>query len=130
MKFSAVSWRWVLIGWTVVLWISRLRNVLTDDDLTDTGRAVRVGVVALFVALALVAALGLRRGRPQALVVLIVWTVGYWLIRGGGILIGDWSVTFKVVHTVLMVVSVGLAALAWRALRGADPGARTPLRSG
>jgi len=103
---------WLLIGFTVVLWLSRLRNVVTDDDLTTNGRAVRVGVVVLFVVLAVVAAVGLGRSKLAGLWVLIVWTVGYWLIRGGGILVGDWSVGFKVVHTVLMVVSIGLATLA------------------
>lgn len=105
---------WLLIGYTVVLWLSRLRNVLADDDLTASGRAVRVGVVVLFVALAVAAGVGLRRGSSRPLVVLIVWTIGYWIVRGGGILIGDWSTGFKVVHTVLMVASLALAALAWR----------------
>jgi hypothetical protein len=90
---------------------------LADDDLTTTGRAVRIGVVAVFVLLALAAAANLRQAKPGGLIVLIVWTVGYWLVRGGGILIGDWSVGFKVVHTVLMAVSIGLAAFAWSALR-------------
>ena len=102
---------WILIGWTVVLWLSRLRNVLADDDLTTLGRGVRVGVVVVFVGVALFAAVGLKRKRVIPLAVLIVWTVGYWLVRGTGILIGDWSIGFKVVHTVLMVVSIGLAAL-------------------
>ena len=107
---------WLLIGWTVVLWVSRLRNVLADDDLTSTGRAVRIGVVIVFVALALGAGWGVRRGDRRPMWVLVVWSVGYWLVRGGGILIGDWSVGFKVVHTVLMIVSLAAAGLVARAL--------------
>ena len=104
---------WILTSWTVFLWLSRLRNVLGDDDLTSTGRAWRIGVVVVFVVLAVVAAAGMIRRTMVPLLVLIVWTVCYWLVRGTGILLGDWSVGFKVVHTVLMVVSLGLAIGAW-----------------
>ena len=108
---------WVLVIWTVFLWLSRLRNVLADDDLSDTGRNVRIAVVVVFVLLALGAAAGLVFRRPKAMIVLIFWTVVYWFVRGTGILIGDWSVGFKVVHTLLWIVSFGAAALAAYALR-------------
>lgn len=99
----------VLVGWTVFLWISRLRNVLADDDLTAFGTAWRIGVVVVFVVLAVFAAGGRLVG------VLIAWTVGYWLVRGGGILLDDdHDAGFKAIHTVLMVVSIGLAMWAWR----------------
>ncbi len=104
---------WALTSWTVFLWLSRLRNVLGDDDLTSTGRAWRIGVVVVFVVLAIVAAAGMIRRTMVPLLVLIVWTVSYWLVRGIGILVGDWSVGFKAVHTALMVVSLGLAIGAW-----------------
>ena len=104
---------WILVSWTVFLWLSRLRNILGDDDLTSTGRAWRIGVVVVFVLLATVTAAGLIRRTVVPLMVLIVWTVSYWLVRGTGILLGDWSVNFTVVHTVLMVVSLGLAIGAW-----------------
>lgn len=104
---------WILTSWTVFLWLSRLRNVLGDDDLTSNGRAWRIGVVVVFVLLAIVAAAGLIRRTMVPLMVLIVWTVSYWLVRGIGILVGDWSVGFKAVHTALMVVSLGLAIGAW-----------------
>lgn len=112
MEWARKRAPWLLIGWTVLLWTSRLRNVLNDDDLTSSGRAIRIGVVVIFVVMGLAAAVGIRRGSMRALMVLIVWSFGYWLIRGTGILIGDWSVGFKVVHTVLMVVSVSLAGFA------------------
>jgi hypothetical protein len=41
-------------------------------------------------------------------------SVGYWLVRGTGILVADHDVGFKVVHTVLMVISIVLAMWAWR----------------
>lgn len=103
---------WVLVGWTIFLWSSRLRNVLGNDELTASGRWVRVMIVIVFVAMAVAVILG--RGRSWfglALSVLCAWTIGYWLVRGSGILIGDYTAGFKAVHTVLMVVSIGLAGL-------------------
>jgi len=126
---ARVSWIWGLIIWTLFLWLSRLRNVMTNDELSSTGRAVRVGVVVVFVALAGLAVVAARRRRlsraggsargPQRmLIVFVAWTVGYWLIRGVGILIdGEYSVGFKAVHTVLMVVSLTLSALTARQLQ-------------
>ena len=108
---------WLLVAWTVFLWLSRLRNVLADDDLTTTGRIVRVLVVAAFVSLAAFATVGMLRKQVLPLVVLTIWTIGYWLVRGTGILIGDWSISFKVVHTALMITSLGLAALVLRSGR-------------
>ena len=99
----------VLVVWTVFLWVSRLRNVFSDDDLTAFGTAWRVGVVVVFVALAVLATTGRLVG------VLIAWTIGFWLVRGGGILLdGDHDAGFKVIHTALMAVSIGLAMWAWR----------------
>jgi hypothetical protein len=44
---------------------------------------------------------------------LTTWSIGFWLIRGGGILIDShWSLGFKAVHTVLMVVTFAVVALA------------------
>ena len=121
--FKRLSWVWVLIAWTLFLWLSRLRNVLNNDELTSAGRTVRVLVVVIFVALAIAAAAAVRRMvaenvAARVLGVFVVWTVGYWLVRGIGILIdGEYSVGFKAVHTVLMVVSLTLSVLTARQLR-------------
>ena len=115
---ARISWIWVLIGWTVFQWLSRLRNVMNDDELSSLGRAIRVGVVVIFVALAAAAAVAIRRKHPKVLVAFLAWTVGYWLIRGIGILIdGEYSVGFKAIHTVLMAISLPLSFLAARQLR-------------
>ena len=45
---------------------------------------------------------------------LVVWTVGFWLVRGGGILLDDHDAAFTVIHTALMVVSIVLAMWVWR----------------
>ena len=42
-----------------------------------------------------------------------LWTGGYWLVRGTQIILADHSLGFTLVHTVLMVVSIGLAGWAW-----------------
>lgn len=109
---------WAMVGWTIFLWVSRLRNVLGNDELSSAGRAVRVGVVVVFVALAAVASVGIRRRQAPLIWVLIVWTIGYWLVRHSGILFGDYSAGFKLVHTALAVVSLGLAGLSARRLLG------------
>jgi hypothetical protein len=103
---------WALVGWSWFLWISRLRNVLNDDDLDSWGVGWRVGVVILFTVLALIAFLGERQDgawKGQGLNALVWWTIGFWLIRGGGIILDDHNAAFTAVHTVLMVISIGLA---------------------
>lgn len=105
----------VLVGWSVFLWISRLRNVLDNDELSDWGVIWRVGVVVVFVVLAILA--WMRRTTTWAVPVLVWWTIGFWLVRGGGILIDDHAVSFKVIHTVLMVVSIGAAMWVWQTRR-------------
>ena len=99
----------VMVAWTVFLWLSRLRNVLGNDELTDWGTTWRIGVVVIFVVLAITAASG------RLIDLFVWWTMGYWLVRGGGILIGDYSAGFKAIHTALMAVSIGLAMWVWRA---------------
>ena len=98
----------VLVGWTVFLWSSRLRNVVSNDELDTWGVTWRVGVVVIFVVLAALAATG------RAIPVLVVWTVGFWVVRGGGILLDDHDVGFTLIHTALMVVSIGAAMWVWR----------------
>ena len=118
IQSTMTPWLWALIGWTLFLWLSRLRNVANNDELSASGQVVRIGVVVVFLALAAGAAIGMRRGRLMPAVVFVTWTIGYWLVRGTGILIdGEYSIGFKVVHTVLMLVSLSLSALTARQLR-------------
>ena len=112
--------RVAFIAWTLLVWTSRIRNVLADDDLSTAGRAWRVGAAVLFVVLGAAYAVAWRRSSPRVdtlLAVLVAWTIGWWSIRGIGILLDDHDVGFKVVHTVLMVISIGLAMWAWRVRR-------------
>ncbi len=107
----------VLVSVTVVVWIGRIRNVLGDEDLDGTGVAWRL--VVAFVFLGLAAGIVVWSSRRRRLVgVLCVWTVGFWLVRSIGMLVDDHDLGFKVVHTVLAIGSIAVAAWAWTQLRG------------
>jgi hypothetical protein len=95
----------VLVGWTLLIWLSRIRNIWADEALSTGGQLARTGVAVLFVVLAAVAAL-----RPALVPVFALWTAGYWAVRGVQIILNDHGLGFTVVHTVLALVSIGLAA--------------------
>ena len=105
-----------LAGWTVFVWGTRVRNIARDGG----------GSLSLIVALALVG-LGVlvavslvRGGTPRwAVPALAAATVAAWAVRAPMILTGDHGVAFKVVHTVLALVSVGLAVAALRSVTSA-----------
>lgn len=109
-------WRvFPLLGWTFALWISRIRNVLTNDDLDGVAVAWRLAVAGIFLLLATVTLSWVVSGRPgwNPLKWLATWSIGFWLIRGSSILIdSDWSFGFKAVHTSLMIVTFAMVALA------------------
>ncbi len=99
------------------MWSSRIRNVLADDGLTNLGTAWRVGAAIAFIVGGIAVAVGmLTRStwlRPVTLA-LVVWTVGWWLIRGIGILLdSNHDAGFKAIHTVLMVTSLAIAGWAF-----------------
>jgi hypothetical protein len=110
-----------LVAWTFLVWTTRIANIWRDADL-DTGErwgrtllALSFTVLAIAVAVAVVRRL--RRATFVAVGALAAWTVIVWVVRGIGILAADHDPAFKVVHTVLAVVSIVLAALAWRETR-------------
>ena len=39
---------WLLVGWTAVVWVGRLRNVLGEDGLTAGARAWRILIAGVF----------------------------------------------------------------------------------
>jgi hypothetical protein len=107
-----------LVAWTFLVWTTRIANLWRDSDL-DTGERWGRTLLALsftILAIAVVAALARRLGQATAVAVgaLAAWTVAVWVVRGIGILAAGHDVGFKVVHTLLAVVSIVLAALAWR----------------
>jgi hypothetical protein len=116
-----------LVAWTFFVWTTRIGNIWRDADL-DTGEKVgRTGLALSFtlLALAVVGALwrGSARTRLVAVGALAAWSTGVWIVRDARILVADHEVGFKVVHTVLAVVSIVLSILAWREARRADTSA-------
>jgi hypothetical protein len=112
-----------LIAWTFLVWTTRIANIWRDADL-DTGERWGPTLLALsFTVLAIAAGVALWRRLLQATVVavgaLAAWTIAVWVVRGVGILVGDHDLGFKAVHTILAVVSIALAVLAWRETRRA-----------
>jgi len=122
----------MLAVWTLAIWGSRLRNAVADDELSGRELLQAVGIAAVFVGLAIVLGVGLwRRGAwtAPALIVLVIAGVVRWTIRGPVILLSDdWDTGFKIVHTVLWLVTVALSAMAWREGRALD--ARADLDGG
>ena len=111
-----LRWRVLpLVLWTFAVWASRSRNVLINDDLTTAGQSARLAVAGAFITLALVVLIGAIRGVDirRSLGLLAIWSVGYWIIRGGGFLLdSQWSLGFKTVHTALMLGTFALVTVA------------------
>ncbi len=115
IRRTARRWLAPLVIWTLFLWLSRLRNVVANDDLDTMGRSLRLGIAGLFLLLGLLAGVWLWRGRPGPVWIglLAGWTVAYWLVRGTAILLDPGhDASFKVVHALLMVVSIGTVLVA------------------
>ena len=115
-----------LVAWTFFVWTTRIGNIWRDADL-DTGDKVgRTGLALSFTLLAVGAVVALWRGSERTRLVavgaLAAWSTAVWVVRDARILVADHEVGFKVVHTVLAVVSIGLSVLAWREARRASRG--------
>jgi hypothetical protein len=126
-----------LVGWTFLVWTTRIANIWRDADLDTGERWGRTLLALTFTVLAIAAGVALWRRLLQATVVavgaLAAWTIAVWAVRGIGILAADHDPGFKVVHTGLAVVSIVLAVLAWRETRrqtrreGARPATSPPV---
>jgi len=127
-RLKEAPWRWALAAWTLGIWVSRVRNAIADDDLDGAARASAILIAVAFVAGGLALATTLWTGhRWHAIVVDLLAGAGIlrWSIRGPIILASDeWEAGFKVVHTVLWVVTVALSVMAWRELRSSHGSAR------
>lgn len=121
-----MRWTVAFATWTLLVWGGRLRNIAADDGLDGAGLALRIALASVFVVAGAAVALLLwrtnRRPTPGVGAVvrpLALFTTVVWLVRGGGIVLdSSHAAGFKVVHTVLAVVSIGLAVLADRETGG------------
>ncbi len=121
---------WIFVGWTTFLWITRLRNVFGDSELS-TSRQLWAATIAVGFIVGALSLPILHRAFPTKLhsvaAFLAAITIAWWGMRLITNLAGDESVAFKAVHTVLAVGSVGLGALV---LRQRSDLVRIPARDG
>ena len=119
---SGMRFRVSLVVWTLVIWGSRVRNIIADVELTGLDRWLSLGVAGALLIAALVtgvAVLTKATWQRLPLGILVVGGIVRWTIRGPLILVtGDWSFGFRAVHTVLWLVTVVLSVAAWREGRG------------
>jgi hypothetical protein len=94
----------VFAGWTVFVWAGRIRN----------GGSVLLAASFLVLAAVVLASIWQRHWRPYAVGALAIWTIVVWGVRTPMILVHDHPAGSKLVHTVLAVVSIGLAVWAER----------------
>jgi len=111
-------WRWILVIWTLAIWGGRLRNIITDNELTGVERIVSLGVAVGLIAAACALLWAMVRGaswKGRALAALVVLGIARWTLRGPVILLSDdWETSFKIVHTILWLGTVALSLAAWR----------------
>ncbi len=111
----------VFLAWTLFVWVGRIRNALSDPELTSSERIGPLLLALSFVlpAVALAAALISARRHGAALsgwartaaLVLAGWTTVVWVLRAVDIAFGgDHEAAFVAVHVVLATVSIALAA--------------------
>lgn len=105
-----------LVVWTPFVWSTRFGTIWSDDGLDTAGKLGRTALALSFTVLALaVAVTAWRRAwgaMRSTVVALAAWTTVVWVPRSVGIVVGDHSAAFKVVHLVLAVVSIGLSVWA------------------
>jgi hypothetical protein len=126
-------WAVALVAWTFFVWTTRIANIWGDNAL-DTGEKWGRTLLALgFTVLAIAVVVALVRGAAGPLRwtvgALAGWSVAVWAVRDVRIVAADHEIGFKVVHVVLGVISIVLAALAWRESRrtSASPTPATPV---
>ena len=118
---GARAWVLALVAWSLLVWATRIDNILADESLDGGGQAWRIALSMSFVVLAVAAGWRWRRrgglaGRPVVARALAAWTIVVWVVRGIGITLGDHDLAFIVVHLVLAVVSIVLGAIVLRTL--------------
>ncbi len=122
----------VLAAFTVLVWTTRIRNIWTDDALSTAGQVGRTALALAFTAFAAgtiaLWARARRRSAPTWTAAWIrafaIWTTVVWIVRGTQIALADHDTAFVVVHTLLAVASIALAAWADRAahaIRAPEP---------
>lgn len=113
-----------LVAWTFLVWTFRIGTIWSDDEASTGSQVFRTALALTFTGLAVVVAWRLWRGTPglrAPVLALAVLTTVVWFVRVPAIAWADHDAAFVVVHTVLAVVSVGLAFAAAREVRRPVP---------
>jgi hypothetical protein len=111
-------WIVVLFGWTAFVWLTRISNAWNDAAMSGAGKAITTAVSLALVAGAAASVWAVFADRAVRIVqVFLAATVVVWVVRVPQILLDEHDAAFKVVHATLGVISVALAAVAWRAVR-------------
>lgn len=105
----------VLAAWTAFVWITRINNALADAELSAGGKAFSIVLSLSLLALAAASVWAVWTARAVRVIqVFAAWTVLVWAVRIPMILVADHAVGFKAVHAMLGLVSIALAAVAYR----------------
>jgi len=135
------------VAWTAFVWISRISNTLRSTTESTGGKVFStvLSILMLALATAVIAALVRSWSKPMSstslmsLRVAAIATVVVWLVRVPQIVFLDDDPThgapFKIVHAVLGLISMALAAGLWKvaddnAGRAARSAASDPARAG
>ncbi len=111
-------------GWTVFEWVTRIGNAARDHTLDGGEKAFAVGSAVLFTGLGVAALVVAWRSRPAGVDrralpfvgLFAAFTTLWWVVRSVLVWAHEHDTGFKVVHTVLAVISVTLSVLAARAV--------------
>lgn len=106
-------------AWSAAIWLTRIRNIVGDDDLGTGGKVTWLVPALVFGLGGLVVLAAWWQGRPALLrpvAVLLLATVVYWPVRTLLMVFGGRPAGFVAVHAVLGIVSVGLAVAVARRL--------------
>lgn len=120
-----------LAAWTLFLWTTRIRNIVSDNELAGWAKTWRLGVSVTFVGVALVlVSLLFSRSKDATLrrpdltaalaSALAIFGIGWWAIRLTQVLFDDHTAAFKIVHSVLGLGTIGFGALVLWATRPAE----------
>lgn len=102
---------WAFVVWTLFIWFNRLKNVLGDNELSTNEMITASVIAAAFLALAAsipMVAVGARRFLDRYVSIVAIITAAWWTVRLFTNLLGDENAGFKVVHTLLSIITIGL----------------------
>lgn len=117
---------WLLVGWTLFVWGTRIRNIVNDTELEGLEQLWRAGLAVALTSLALAGAAALMTNTAvrKVISILAAVSIAVWVVRAVGIATGDHSIGFIAVHLMLAAVTTGLAIWSLRSLSVADAPSR------